>query len=150
MTITDKKDDEEIELGATPSDALPSTMATAVSNVTPLDPALVHLIENVDVFYIQQKLQWKEGRFVGRWIWCAILFGVPSVLHSVNDVCSLVALDLFSVLLLGLFCSALTQGCWEQPNIYTIMDKNDPELKPKLVSPLSWIPLTGISRIRFW
>ena len=29
---------------------------------------------------------------------------------------------------------ALTQGCWEQPNIYTIMDKNDPEMKPKMVS----------------
>ena len=79
MTITDKKDEGEIELSAAaPSDFLPSTTATALSNVTPLDPALVHLIENVDVFYIQQKLQWKEGMF---FLFCwigTVLFDVPS------------------------------------------------------------------------
>ena len=60
MTVTDKKDDDgEIELGATGE---PSATATHVSSMTPLDPAMVAMIENIDVFYIQQKLQWKEGK----------------------------------------------------------------------------------------
>ena len=92
MTVTDKKDDGEIELSAPPV-GLPSTTATAVSNVTRLDPAMVTLIENIDVFYIQQKLQWKEGMFLDCCIDTAYS-DVPSALlrtftHAGRLLCSL-------------------------------------------------------------
>jgi len=56
MTDYEKKTKEgEIELGA------PVAVGQAVSSETKLDATTVALLENIDVFYIQQKVQWKEG-----------------------------------------------------------------------------------------
>ena len=60
MTDYEKKTKEgEIELGAPTG---PVAMGQAVSSETKLDATTVALLENIDVFYIQQKVQWKEGR----------------------------------------------------------------------------------------
>jgi len=56
--MNDSKMKGEIEMGG------PSAMAVPISSSTQLDPTVVAMLEGIDVFYIQQKLQWKEGALI--------------------------------------------------------------------------------------
>ena len=95
-----------------------------MTKTTVLDPKTLELLENLNSFYIQQRVRWGEALTQGCW-YVLLLVVVLIVFHNILSICVYLILSVYFIMWCATYLSYIyIHICREQTNYYDVFDKS--------------------------